>query len=44
MNYAPSDLNLKPADYGFTVERSYEGVDDQADVARDADKRRSRSA
>ena len=37
MNYAPSDLNLKPADYGFTVERSYEGVDDQADVARDAD-------
>jgi uncharacterized protein YfaS (alpha-2-macroglobulin family) len=37
LNYAPSDLNLKPADYGFTVERSYEGVDDRADVARDAD-------
>ena len=37
MNYAPSDLNLKPADYGFTVERSYEAVDDPKDVARDAD-------
>ncbi len=22
LNYAPADLNLKPADYGFTVERS----------------------
>ena len=37
MNYAPSDLNLKPADYGFTVERSYEPVDDPKDVSRDAD-------
>ncbi len=37
MNYAPSDLNLKPADYGFTVERIYEGVDDPKDVSRDAD-------
>ena len=37
MNYAPSDLNLKPADYGFTVERSYEAVDDPKDVSRDAD-------
>ena len=37
MNYAPIDLNLKPADYGFTVERSYEAVDDPKDVARDAD-------
>ena len=36
MNYAPSDLNLKPVDYGFTVERSYEGVDDPLDVSRDA--------
>jgi uncharacterized protein YfaS (alpha-2-macroglobulin family) len=36
MNYAPSDLNLKPVDYGFTVERSYEAVDDPADVSRDA--------
>ena len=37
LNYAPSDLNLKPVDYGFTVERSYEAVDDKADVSRDAD-------
>jgi hypothetical protein len=36
MNYAPSDLNLKPADYGFTVARSYEAVDDPKDVSRDA--------
>lgn len=36
MNYAPSDLNLKPVDYGFTVERSYEAVDDPNDVSRDA--------
>jgi uncharacterized protein YfaS (alpha-2-macroglobulin family) len=37
MNYAPSDLNLKPADYGFTVERTYEAVDDPADVQHLAD-------
>ncbi|MEP6706803.1 MAG: alpha-2-macroglobulin family protein, partial [Pyrinomonadaceae bacterium] len=37
MNYAPSDLNLKPADYGFTVERSYEAVDNPKDVSRAAD-------
>ncbi len=37
MSYAPSDLNLKPADYGFTVERSYEAVDDPKDVSHDAD-------
>lgn len=37
MNYAPSDLNLKPADYGFTVDRSYEAVDDPKDVTRDAE-------
>jgi uncharacterized protein YfaS (alpha-2-macroglobulin family) len=36
MNYAPIDLNLQPADYGFTVERSYEAVDDPKDVSRDA--------
>ena len=36
MNYAPNDLNLKAADYGFTVERSYEAVDDPKDVSRDA--------
>ncbi|MEO8435869.1 MAG: alpha-2-macroglobulin family protein [Pyrinomonadaceae bacterium] len=37
MNYAPTDLNLRAADYGFTVERSYEAVDDPKDVSRDAD-------
>ncbi|HVS20975.1 MAG TPA: alpha-2-macroglobulin family protein, partial [Pyrinomonadaceae bacterium] len=37
MNYAPSDLNLKPADYGFTVERSYEAVDDPKEVSRETD-------
>jgi uncharacterized protein YfaS (alpha-2-macroglobulin family) len=37
MNYAPDDLNLKPVDYGFTVERSYEAVDDPRDVTRDPD-------
>ncbi|MFN7946840.1 MAG: alpha-2-macroglobulin family protein [Blastocatellia bacterium] len=37
MQYAPADLNLKAADYGFTVERTYEAIDDLADVRRDAD-------
>ena len=37
LNYAPSDLNLKPSDYGFTVDRSYEAVDDPKDVSRDPD-------
>ena len=37
MNYAPNDLDLKPVDYGFAVERTYEGVDDPKDVSRDAD-------
>ena len=37
LNYAPADLNLKPVDYGFIVERVYEAVDDPADVSRDAD-------
>ena len=35
MRYAPKDLNLKPADYGFEVERAYEAIDDPADVRRD---------
>jgi uncharacterized protein YfaS (alpha-2-macroglobulin family) len=39
MNYAPSDLDLKPADYGFTVERTYEAVDDPKDVSRDSEGR-----
>jgi len=35
MNYAPRDLNLEAADYGFAVERAYEPIDDDADVSRD---------
>jgi uncharacterized protein YfaS (alpha-2-macroglobulin family) len=37
MNYAPQDLNLASADYGFAVERSYEGLDHAGDVRRDPD-------
>ncbi len=37
MQYAPFDLNLKPAEFGFTVERAYQAVDDPKDVRRDAD-------
>ncbi|MDT4968148.1 MAG: alpha-2-macroglobulin [Acidobacteriota bacterium] len=37
MQYAPTNLSLKSADYGFAVERKYEAVDDPADVRRDAD-------
>jgi uncharacterized protein YfaS (alpha-2-macroglobulin family) len=37
MRYAPTSLKLEPADHGFTVERSYEAVDDPGDVTRDAD-------
>jgi uncharacterized protein YfaS (alpha-2-macroglobulin family) len=37
MQYAPSNLKLAPADYGFAVERVYEAVDDPADVRRDGD-------
>jgi hypothetical protein len=37
MQYAPASLKLKAADYGFAVERVYEGVDDPQDVRRDAD-------
>ncbi len=37
MKYAPKNLNLKPADYGFTVLRTYEAVDDPEDVTQDAD-------
>ncbi|HLM56942.1 MAG TPA: Ig-like domain-containing protein [Pyrinomonadaceae bacterium] len=35
--YAPADLKLAAADYGFRVERVYEGADDAADVRRDAE-------
>jgi hypothetical protein len=37
MKYAPEDLKLEPADYGFVVVRKYEGVDDPKDVSRAAD-------
>jgi uncharacterized protein YfaS (alpha-2-macroglobulin family) len=37
MQYAPSNLQLKPADYGFTVTRTYEAVDDPNDVRRQED-------
>ncbi len=37
MKYAPKNLNLKPADYGFTVLRSYEAVDKPDDVKQEAD-------
>jgi hypothetical protein len=34
MNYSPTSLQLKPADYGFTVTRAYEAIDDPNDVRR----------
>ena len=37
MKYAPKNLKLAPADYGFTVLRSYEGVDNAEDVKQNAD-------
>jgi hypothetical protein len=37
LSYAPASLRLAAADHGFTVERLYEGVDDPADVRREAD-------
>ena len=37
MTYAPASLQLAPADYGFVVERTYEGADDPKDVTRAAD-------
>lgn len=37
MRYAPKDLTVPAADYGFVVERKYAAVDDKADVRRDAD-------
>ncbi|MFZ1752101.1 MAG: alpha-2-macroglobulin family protein, partial [Caldilineaceae bacterium] len=37
LRYAPTSLQLDPADHGFTVERTYEAVDDPGDVTRDAD-------
>jgi uncharacterized protein YfaS (alpha-2-macroglobulin family) len=37
MKYAPADLKIGPADYGFVVDRRYEGADDPKDVTRAAD-------
>ncbi|MFO0736705.1 MAG: alpha-2-macroglobulin family protein [Labilithrix sp.] len=37
MQYAPTDLKLPPADYGFVVQRVYEGVDKPDDVKREGD-------
>ncbi|MGI9054534.1 MAG: hypothetical protein ACR2F2_01895, partial [Pyrinomonadaceae bacterium] len=37
MKYAPKNLNLAPADYGFTVLRKYEAVDNAEDVTLNAD-------
>lgn len=37
LRYAPKGLRLDPADHGFTVERTYQAVDDPGDVRRDAD-------
>ncbi|MDT4897799.1 MAG: alpha-2-macroglobulin [Acidobacteriota bacterium] len=37
MQYAPTNLKLKAADYGFTVERVYEAIDNPSDVRRDSD-------
>ena len=35
--YAPANLKLAAADYGFQVERKYEAIDDPADVQRETD-------
>lgn len=37
MKYAPKNLKLEPADYGFTVLRKYDAVDDKDDVKQNAD-------
>ena len=37
MKYAPKNLNLKPADYGFEVLRKYEAIDNADDVKQNAD-------
>jgi uncharacterized protein YfaS (alpha-2-macroglobulin family) len=37
LKYAPKDLDLEPADYGFAVVREYEAIDDPKDVTKDAD-------
>lgn len=37
MSYAPKNLKMPPADYGFTVDRRYEAIDHPEDVRRDGD-------
>lgn len=37
MKYAPTNLKLEPADYGFTVLRKYEPIDNADDVKQNAD-------
>jgi uncharacterized protein YfaS (alpha-2-macroglobulin family) len=37
MTYAPANLQLAAADYGFTVQRTYEAVDAPGDVVRNPD-------
>jgi alpha-2-macroglobulin len=37
MSYAPVNLSLNSVDYGFSVERSYEGIDHAEDVQRDGE-------
>jgi hypothetical protein len=37
MQYAPEDLRPPPMDQGFTVNRTYEWVEDDGDVKKDAD-------
>jgi uncharacterized protein YfaS (alpha-2-macroglobulin family) len=37
MKYAPKNLKLAPADYGFTILRKYEAIDDAEDVKHNAD-------
>ncbi len=37
MKYAPTDLQLDPLDMGFVVMRTYNAVDDPADVSQDED-------
>ncbi|KAF0224606.1 MAG: hypothetical protein FD167_4921, partial [bacterium] len=37
MRYAPKNLDLPAADYGFTVERKYEAIDNPEDVKLDKD-------
>ncbi|HEX2204158.1 MAG TPA: alpha-2-macroglobulin family protein, partial [Longimicrobium sp.] len=39
LRYAPRDLDVTPLQAGFAVERTYEAVDDSADVSRGADGR-----